>query len=1076
MWIVRLALRRPYTFIVASLLVVLLGVVTIRRMATDILPEIDVPVVSVIWAYPGVSPEDMEKRVVTVAERAYTTTVNDIEHMESQSMNGVSVIKVFFQPGAKVEAAVAQLTSISQTVLRILPPGITPPLIIRYSAASVPVLQVGIGSKTLSEQELYDYNLNFVRTQLATVQGASIPLPYGGKPRQVMIDLDPEALFARGLSATDVTAAINAQNLILPAGTAKIGEREYNVQINSSPEVLAQLADLPIREVNGSTVYIRDVAQVRDGYAVQSNVVRQDGRRSSLLTVIKNGGASTLDVVERIQAALPRIQATLPPELEVKLLFDQSVFVRAAVDGVVKEALIAALLTGTMILLFLGSWRSTLIITISIPLSILGSIVALSALGQTLNVMTLGGLALAVGILVDDATVEIENIHRNLGQGKPLQQAILDGAQQIATPAFVSTLCICIVFVPVFFLSGAARSLFVPLGMAVVFAMLASYLLSRTLVPVLVRYLLKPEVELYVAPEQTQGGWIWRIHQGFDRGFERFRGGYRGVLAWALGHRGAVFALFGGFFGLSALLYPLLGQDFFPRVDGGQFRLHVRAPAGTRIEQTEVYFARVEAAIRRMVPERELALIIDNIGLPVGGVNLAFSDSATIGAADGEILVSLEEGHTPTHRYVERLRRTLKTEFPELTFFFQPSDIVTQILNFGLPAPIDVQVSGPPRNQAENYRIARKLEREIARIPGAADVHLHQIVDSPALRVNVDRTRAAQMGLSQRDVANTLLYSLASSGQSAPNYWLNPKNGVNYLVAVQTPQYRVNSAAALENTPITAAGLSSPQLLSNLASLERRNQMQVINHYNVQPTFNVYANVQNRDLGGVASEIGAVVARAEKALPRGSRIAVRGQVESMNTAFTSLALGLVFAIVLVYCLMVVNFQSWVDPLVIIAALPGALAGICWMLFLTQTTVSVPALMGAIMAIGVATANSILLVTFANDRRHEGDDATAAALAAGYTRLRPVLMTALAMILGMLPMALGFGEGGEQNAPLGRAVIGGLLVATFTTLFFVPVVYSVLRRRPPHDPEAEDSEAAESPMRPAYSALPQQQQE
>ncbi|BAC88817.1 efflux RND transporter permease subunit [Gloeobacter violaceus] len=1076
MWIVRLALRRPYTFIVASLLVVLLGVVTIRRMATDILPEIDVPVVSVIWAYPGVSPEDMEKRIVTVAERAYTTTVNDIEHMESQSMNGVSVIKVFFQPGAKVEAAVAQLTSISQTILRILPPGITPPLIIRYSAASVPVLQVGIGSKTLSEQELYDYNLNFVRTQLATVQGASIPLPYGGKPRQVMIDLDPEALFARGLSATDVTAAINAQNLILPAGTAKIGEREYNVQINSSPEVLAQLADLPIREVNGSTVYIRDVAQVRDGYAVQTNVVRQDGRRSSLLTVIKNGGASTLDVVERIKAALPRIQATLPPELEVKLLFDQSLFVRAAVDGVVKEALIAALLTGTMILLFLGSWRSTLIITISIPLSILCSIVALSTLGQTLNVMTLGGLALAVGILVDDATVEIENIHRNLGQGKPLREAILDGAQQIATPAFVSTLCICIVFVPVFFLSGAARSLFVPLGMAVVFAMLASYLLSRTLVPVLVRYLLKPEVELYIAPEQAQGDWIWGIHRGFDRGFEHFRGGYRGILTWALGHRGAVFALFGGFFALSALLYPLLGQDFFPSVDGGQFRLHVRAPAGTRIEQTEVSFAKVEAAIRRTVPERELALIIDNIGLPVGGVNLAFSDSATIGAADGEILVSLEEGHGPTHQYVERLRRTLETEFPELTFFFQPSDIVTQILNFGLPAPIDVQVSGPPRNQAENYRIARKLESEIARIPGAVDVHLHQILDAPALRVNVDRTRAAQIGLSQRDVANTLLYSLASSGQSAPNYWLNPKNGVNYLVAIQTPQYRVDSAAALENTPITAAGLSAPQLLSNLASLERRNQMQVVNHYNVQPTFDIYANVQNRDLGGVASEIGAIVARAEKELPRGSRIAMRGQVESMNTAFTSLALGLIFAVVLVYCLMVVNFQSWVDPLVIIAALPGALAGICWMLFVTQTTVSVPALMGTIMAIGVATANSILLVTFANDRRGEGDDATAAALAAGYTRLRPVLMTALAMILGMLPMALGLGEGGEQNAPLGRAVIGGLLVATFTTLFFVPVVYSVLRRKPPHDPEAEETEPAESLARPAYSALPQQQQE
>lgn len=1058
MWIVRLALRRPYTFVVAALLVLILGVVTLRRMATDIFPDINLPVASVIWTYTGMSPDDMEKRIVTVAERAYTTTVNDIEHIESQSMLGVSVIKLFFQPGARIEAAVAQLTATSQSVTRVMPPGTVPPLIIRYSASSVPVLQLGVSGESLSEQALYDYGLNFVRTQLATVQGASIPLPYGGKPRQIMVDLNLGALQARGLSPADVSTAINSQNLILPSGTAKLGEREYNVRLNSSPDAVAALADLPVRQVGGSTVYIRDVASVRDGYAVQTNIVRQDGRRSSLLSVLKAGGASTLDVVDRIKAALPRIQSTLPPELKIGQLFDQSVFVRAALDGVLREAVIAASLTAAMILLFLGSWRSTLIVTVSIPLSILCSIIALSLLGQTLNVMTLGGLALAVGILVDDATVEIENIHRNLREGKPLTQAILDGAQQIATPALVSTLAICIVFVPVVFLTGVAQFLFVPLALAVVFAMLASYLLSRTLVPVMVRYLLKDELHLYqdVPEAHTRGKDIaWRVHEGFNRAFERFRDGYRNMLGWILGHRPIVFVCFGCFFVGSFVLLPFIGRDFFPAVDGGQFRLHVRAPAGTRIEETERLFGRVEQTIRRTIPAQELELILDNIGLPVGGVNLAFSDSATIGASDGEILVALKEGeHRPTGEYVERLRRTLKAEFPEAVFFFQASDIVTQILNFGLPAPIDIQIAGPGANRQRNYALARELETRVRLVAGAADVHLHQVVDAPDLRVVVDRTRAIEAGLTQRDVANSLLVSLSSSSQAAPNYWINPKNGVNYLVAVQTPQYRMDTIDALKNTPIVGAGLSAPQLLSNLATFERSRSMAVINHYNVQPVYDVYANVYNRDLGAVADEIEVIVADIRSKLPRGSAIVMRGQVESMNGAFLSLGLGLIFAIVLVYCLMVVNFQSWIDPFIIITALPGALSGILWMLFVTQTTLSVPALMGSIMSIGVATANSILLVTFANEQRAEGKDALGAALAAGYTRLRPVLMTALAMILGMLPMALGFGEGGEQNAPLGRAVIGGLIVATITTLLFVPLVYSVLRRREPRELDAD----------------------
>lgn len=1063
MWIVKLALRRPYTFVITAILIVVLGIVTILRMPVDIFPEINIPVVSVIWTYGGVAPEEMEQRIVTTNERAYTTTVNDIEHIESQSLNGVSVIKVFFQPGAKVEAAVAQLTSITQTLLRIMPPGITPPLIIRYNASSVPILQMSVSSKSLSEQELYDNGNNFLRTQLATIQGASVPLPYGGKPRQIMVDIDPQALFAKGLSATDVTTAINAQNLILPAGSAKLGEREYTVRLNSSPEVIDALNNLPIKQVNGTVIYIRDVAQVHDGFAVQTNIVRRDGKRSSLLTVLKNGGASTLDVVARIKEALPRIKSTLPKELNIDLLFDQSIFVKASIQGVLTEGLIAACLTAAMILLFLGSWRSTLIVAVSIPLSILCSIIIMRALGQTLNIMTLGGLSLAVGILVDDATVEIENIHRNLGQGKPLQTAILDGAQQIAVPALVSTLAICIVFVPVVFLSGVAQSLFMPLGMAVVFAMLASYLLSRTVVPMLANFLLGREVHLYMehdsghdqhTNQDTNHDIFWRLHQRFNRHFERFRSNYRNTLAWALNHRTPVFAIFGAFWMSAIVLLPFVGQDFFPQVDAGQFRLHMRAPAGTRIEETERYFTEVENVIRKAIPKEELEIILDNIGLPVGGVNLAFSDSAIIGAGDGEILVSLSEHHHPTWQYVKQIRTLLTAQFPQLTFFFQPADIVTQILNFGLPAPVDIQVIGPAKNRKANYEIAKQIKTKLSKISGAVDVHLHQVTDAPELRINVDRTQAQSVGLAQRDVANNLLTSLSSSGQTSPNYWLDPIKGVNYLVAVQVPQYKVNSLETLESLPIASSTSTSPQLLSNLAEVKRGKAALNINHYNVQPVFDVYANVQGRDLGSVANSIYKVVGEFKPKLPRGSSINVRGQVETMNTSFLGLGVGLIFAIALVYCLMVVNFQSWVDPFIIMMALPNALAGIIWILFVTNTTLSVPSLMGAIMSIGVATANSILLVTFANDQRLEGEKALPAALSAGYTRLRPVLMTAGAMIMGMLPMSLGLGEGGEQNAPLGRAVIGGLLAATSATLIFVPVVYSMLRRKQPRSLEEE----------------------
>ena len=1121
MWIVRLALRRPYTFVILALLIVLLGVVTITRTAVDIFPAINIPVVSIVWSYTGVTPEEMAERIVTISERAITTTVGDIEHMESQSLSGLSVIKVFFQPNANMPSAVAQITSICQTVLRPLPPGITPPFIIQYNASSVPIIQMNVGSPTLSEQSLNDYATNFVRTQLATVQGASVPLPYGGKPRQIMVDIDPQALYAKGVSAQDVTNAVSAQNLILPAGDAKIGTRDYAVQLNNSPDVVSSLNDLPIKQVNGTVVYVRDVAQVRDGYAVQTNVVRQDGRRSILLSILKSGSASTIDVIKRVKEAIPQIQATLPKDLTLSFLFDQSIFVKASIDGVIKEGVIAACLTALMILIFLGSWRSTIIVAVSIPLSILVSVVVMSFLGQTFNIMTLGGLSLAVGILVDDATVEIENIHRNLGQAKPLKRAILDGAQQIAVPALVATLCICIVFVPVVFLSGVAKYLFVPLAMAVVFAMLASYLLSRTVVPTMANYLLRSELDLYREGEEHNGtgnihngnhnqanslngrsssehhsnghhtdspngrshgatgkekpvkkDWIWRLHEKFNHQFEKFRNWYYGILTWSLNRRKIVFMLFGAFWVSALVLLPFVGQDFFPQVDAGQMTLHVRALPGTRIEETEIAVAKVEDVIRQTIPSENLAMILDNIGVPSSGINLTYGyNGATISSADADILVSMKEPGK-TFSYIKQLRQKLKKTFPDYTFFFEPADIVTQILNFGLPAAVDIQISGPVPNAEANYKIAKEIEARVARVPGAVDVHVQQVMDAPRLRLNVDRTEAQQVGLTQRDVANSVLTTLSSSGQAAINQWLDPKKGVSYTLAVQVPQYKIDSIDALQNTPIANSQNGTPQLLRNLATVKRDNMMQVVNHYNVQPVFDIYANAQGRDLGGVSRDVNKIVAEFKRKLPRGSKIQVRGQVQTMNSSFVGLGLGLVFAIVLVYCLMVVNFQTWLDPLIIMMALPSALAGIIWMLFVTGTTFSVPSLMGAIMSIGVATSNSILLITFANDQRVEGDNAYRAAQAAGYTRLRPVLMTAFAMLIGMIPMSLGLGEGGEQNAPLGRAVIGGLSAATFATLIFVPVVYSILRRQQPR-PMDEEDDAPSDPHEALALSKPQQ---
>lgn len=1064
MWIVRLALRRPYTFVVMAMLIAILGVVTILRMPTDIFPEIDIPVVVAIWTYTGISPDEMETRVVGNFERVLVSTVNGIEHTESQSLNGISIVKIFLQPGVNIDGAIAQVGATSQTVLRAMPPGMFPPLIMRYNAANVPILQASLSSDKLNEQQLFDQATTGLRPGMATVPGAQIPYPYGGTVRQIMVDIDPEKLYAWKLSPTDVSNAVNAQNLILPSGTAKIGTQEYNVRLNSSPEIAAAIADLPIKSVGTRTIYIRDVANVRDGFVPQTNVVRVDGKRGVLQPILKSG-ASTLDIVDGVKQRLPSVLATLSESLKITLLSDQSVFVRGAIHGVLLEAAIAAGLTGAMILLFLGSWRSTLIVVISIPLSILVSILILSFLGHTLNIMTLGGMALAVGILVDDATVEIENIHRNLHQGKRLVPAILDGAQQIATPAFVATLCICIVFVPVVFISGAARSLFTPMAMAVVFAMLTSYLLSRTLVPTMVHYLLAAEVELYGGKSEgdtphkaVKKNAVWRFHEGFNVVFDAFRHFYGLCLAWALGHRAIVLTLFLAFAIVSLSLFPFIGRDFFPNVDSGQIRLHVRAPAGTRIEETERYFTRVNQALREIIPPHEIKTVIDNIGIPNSGINLALSDGALMSSAEGEILITLTEEHAATEEYVRLLREKLPQQFPNLVFFFQPPDIVTQVLNFGLPAPIDVQIVGPRGNQEKNRQIAMLIRDRIAQIPGAVDAHLQQVPLTPELKINTDRTLLSQLRMSQRDVANDVLVSLSSSGQAAPNYWLDPKSGVQYPLAVQTPQRNIDSIHSLNNTPVLPNGeTDSPQLLGNLADIQRGFGPTNVTHYNIALSYDVLAGVQGTDLGSVSKAVDSLLDEIRPNLPRGTTITVRGQVQSMNTSFRGLSFGLIFAVLLVYLLMVVNFQSWLDPLIILMALPGAVCGILWMLFVTGTTINVPSLMGAIMCIGVATANSILLITFANDQRKEGKSAHDAAWAAGVTRLRPVIMTALAMILGMLPMSLGLGEGGEQNAPLGRAVIGGLAMATVATLFFVPIMYSLLRRKPPQNTVDHDLE-------------------
>jgi multidrug efflux pump subunit AcrB len=1047
MWLVRMALKRPYTFVVMSMLIVILGAVTIARMPTDIFPDIDIPVISVIWNYAGLSPEEMEKRIVNNYERNLTTTVNDIEHIESQSLTGVSVVKIFFQPGAKIEAATAQVTAISQTAVRQMPPGTTPPLIIRYSASNVPILQIALESASLSEQQLFDYGANFIRADLATIRGAQMPWPYGGKQREIMIDIDPQRLFAWGLSPRDVNNALGSQNVIVPTGTAKIGLDEYPIVLNSSPELLDQIANIPIEFANGATVYMHDVANVRDGYAPQTNIVHVAGKKSVLMSILKQGSASTLDVVKRVRDILPVTMSKLPKELQATLLFDQSIFVRAAVQGVVKEAGIAAALTAAMLLVFLGSWRSTLIVLISIPLSILVSIIVLAWLGETLNVMTLGGMALAVGILVDDATVEIENVHRNMAQKKAIVRAILDGAAEIATPAMVSTLCICIVFVPVVFITGAAKSLFVPLAMAVVFAMLTSYLLSRTLVPTMMRFLLRKEAERHASEHQaaptSKAG---RFFAAFERGFERLRTFYGSWLAWALARRALVVTAFLGFVALSFTLLLLVGRDFFPSVDAGLIKLHVRGTPGTRIEETERRFALIEDTIRTVIPPAQIQTMLDNIGIPYSGLNLSLSEGALISSADGQIFIALKEGHPSTPDYVRKLRTTLAQDYPDTTFFFLAPDISTQVLNFGLAAPIDVQIQGAIGNDEASFGAAQQVAERMKRIPGAVDVHLAQVPEQPELRVDVNRTMAGELGLTERDVSSDLLVSLASSAIVSPSYWLD-KRGVQYLVGIQTPQAEVSSLDALNTTPIST-GKGAPQLLSNIASLSRTEGPVNITHYNVARTYDIQANVDGVDLGRVAEGVDKVVNDLTPSMPRGTTVRIKGQVESMQSSFRGLGYGLIFAVVLVYMLMAVNFQSWLDPLVILMALPGAIAGIAWMLFLSHTTLSVPALMGAIMCVGVATSNSILVVTFANDQRVVGRDATQAALAAGMTRLRPVIMTALAMILGMLPMSLGLGEGGEQNAPLGRAVIGGLLLATVTTLFFVPVMYSILRRKRP----------------------------
>jgi multidrug efflux pump subunit AcrB len=1042
MWIVRIALERPYTFIVLALLVFITSVVVIARTPTDIFPNIDIPVVAVNWTYTGLNPEEVEGRLTSVYERVLTTTVDNIEHIESTTLSGQTIVKIFLQPGASLDTANAQITAVSQTILRFLPPGTLPPLVVNYSASTVPILQLGLSGKSLSEKQLNDLGQNFLRPQLVTVRGAVLPFAYGGKQRQVMINVVPQLMRAKGVSPTDVLNAVINQNIVLPSGTAKIGEFEYDTSTNASPRTVKELNDLPIKTVGDAVVYVRDVATVSDGYAPQTNIVRQDGRRGVLMSVLKAGTASTIDVVNGVRVVLARAVQTLPPNLEIKALGDQSIFVKGAVNGVIREAVLATVLTAAMILLFLGSWRSTLIIATSIPVSILSSVIVLGSTGQTLNIMTLGGLALAVGILVDDATVTIENIERHLEEGSGLKDAILQGAQQIAIPAFVSTLCICIVFLPMFFLSGVARYLFVPLAEAVVFAMIASYIVSRTLVATLAMYLLKPKHGAVSASRNP----LVRFQQAFERRFEQFRNRYYVLLRALIGHRTAFIGAFLGACVLVFALTPWLGQDFFPSSDSGQFILHLRAKSGTRIEETARLVDLVENSIRRHVPVSETENILDNIGLPYSLINFVHATSGLIGAGDADIIVSLKQNHHATADYVRRLRTDLPREFPSATFYFLPADMVTQILNFGLPAPIDIQIDGKDINR--NREVANQILSEVRRVSGVVDARIQQAFDYPKFDIQVDRTKAIQSGYTERDVVSNVLNSLSGSFQITPLFFLNYDNGVSYNLVEQPPQYDIHSIQDIANIPLSSRQQKNPEILGDVARIERSSEMQAITHYNIRRTVDVYASVQDRDLGAVAREVKRIVDRDSKLLPRGSFVTIRGQVDTMHRSYAGLLGGLAFSIILVYLLIVVNFQSWLDPFIIITALPAALAGIVLFLFFTNTTLSVPALMGAIMCMGVATANSILVVSFARERLASHGDPIKAALEAGYTRFRPVLMTASAMIIGMIPMALGLGDGGEQNAPLGRAVIGGLLLATVATLIFVPAVFSLLHRRRP----------------------------
>lgn len=1090
MWIVRLALRRPRTIAVLAILILILGVLSILNSPTDVFPTIDIPVVSVVWSYGGLSPADMESRVCNISERSLTTAVANIQHLESQSMAGITIIKVYLQPGTDIGTAITQISATCQSAVHSMPPGMTPPLILEFQASDVPIIQLSLSSQTLTAAEINDQATNFVRTPLVAIQGAQVSPPFGGLPRLVNVDLNPQLMYAYGIAPIDITSAINLQNLTLPAGDARIGTHDYAISLNNSTDTVAELSDLPLKTVNGAVVYLHDVANIHMGNGPQVSMVDVNGQPSVLLTILKSGNASTLGVVSRVKAALPAIRATLPKALHMDMLLDQSVFVKASINDVVREGLIAACLTGIMILLFLGNWRSTLIVFLSIPLSILTSIIVLYCLGETLNTMTLGGMALAVGILVDDATVEIENTTRNLSLGIPLTKAILTSASQIALPAFASTLSICIVFVPVAGLTGAARSLFLPMALAVIFAMLASYLLSRTLVTTMMRALLRGEYpetagESETGTDGTTGGiilppgteekppakpvrknWLTRVHEWVEERFEVMREKHKQTLAWSLENRNIVVILFIVFVLGSSILIPFVGEDFFPQIDAGEFLLHVRTPPGTRIEQTGIVFNQVEQSIRKIIPASELSLIVDNIG-NAGSLNTLYSTSGTIGGEDGVIEGQLTANHHSTWNYEAELRAKLSRLYPSETFYFQPADITDQILNFGIAAPIDIQVGGPYANDAKDYALAQKLQRQVARVPGVVDCYIYQVTNEPALTINVDRGQAMQVGLTQQDVASSVLDSLSSSSQTSPSYWINPENGVQYSVSAETPQYRMATIGNLLDIPVASSSATAvqstqvatpqDQLLGNLATIHHGLTPEVISHNNIQPVYDVYASTQNRDLGSISRAINRIIANLHRDVPSGSTVTVQGQVATMNQSFIGLGAGMIFAVVLIYILLVVNFESWVDPLVILIAAPGTLSGVIWALFVTQTTFSVPALMGTIMCLGVATANSILMVSYANEAREAGKDASEAALEAGHTRLRPVIMTATAMIIGVLPMALGLGQGGEQNAPLGRAVIGGLLVATFNTLLFVPVMYSILRRKPLEEPDPDLAE-------------------